>query len=73
MKLWVSEFFLNERVMKTFSQRPCRCFGEVICCVMSKDARISFNVVFVADGVSKISIKQCKIMGAYIVESLADI
>ena len=35
------------------SQWPCMCVGKFTCCVVSNDARMSLNVVVVADGVSK--------------------
>ena len=35
------------------SQCPCMCVGTLTCCFVSNDARISLNVVVVADGVSR--------------------
>ena len=34
-------------------QCSCMCFGKLTCCFVSNDARISLNVVVVADGVSR--------------------
>ena len=39
------------------SQWPCMCVRKFTCCVVSNDARMSLNVVVVADGVSKMKIK----------------
>ena len=35
------------------SQCPYMCVGKLTCCFVSNDARISLNVVVVADGVSR--------------------
>ena len=43
----------EERVIKMSSQWPCMYVGKLTCCFVSNDARISLNVVFVADGVSR--------------------
>ena len=40
-------------VIMMSSQWPCMCVGKFTCCVVSNDARMSLNVVVVADGVSK--------------------
>ena len=43
----------EERVIKMSSQWPYMCFGKLTCCVVSNDARMSVNVVVVADSVSR--------------------
>ena len=46
--------FLQEgQVIKMSSQWPCMCIVKFTCCFVSNDARISLNVVVVADGVSR--------------------
>ena len=46
-------FLQEERVIMMSSQWSCMCVGKFTCCVVSNDARMSLNVVVVADGVSK--------------------
>ena len=46
-------FLQEERVIMMSSQWPCMCVGKFTCLVVSNDARMSLNVVVVADGVSK--------------------
>ena len=46
-------FLQEERIIKMSSQWPCMCVGKLTYCFVSNDARISLNMVVVADGVSR--------------------
>ena len=43
-------FLQDERVTKRSSQWPCMCVGNVTCCFVLNEARISLHVVVVVDG-----------------------
>ena len=49
----VCMFLQEEPVIKMSSLWPCMCVGKLTCCFVSNDARISLNVVIVADSVSR--------------------